>query len=658
MRVVLAVVFPLFAAAAPVPAQARELRLPALLSDHAVLQRGTAMRVWGHASSGAEVRATASWGHEASSRADESGAFELRLQPPDAVGPHEVTITSGAHTRTLRDLWFGEVWVCGGQSNMEWTLGPGVGKGIADWENEVAAADIPQIRVFDVPNVTSALLSFECDGAWKVCTPQNARTFSAVGYLFGRELQRELDVPIGLIVSCWGGTVAEAWTPEPTLVALGDFADGLEKVKVARTALAARPISVDQLLWVAALHDKDPGEKGGWKDAGFDDAAWPNAQVPGPWDGEMAQFDGAAWYRRAVEVPAAWAGKDLCVSLGAIDDLDTAWFGGVRIGGMETGEPWSTPRTYTVPGKDVRAGKTTLVVRVIDTGGAGGFTGTPSDLWFGPADDEKARKALAGAWRMHKGASMQTLGAWPHKEGLGPNTPTVLYNAMIAPLANLAIRGAIFYQGESNVGAPLLYRRLFPAMIGAWRQTFRLPEMPFYYVQIAPFEYGARGPLAAFLREAQAMAMSSVAHVGMAVTMDIGDPKDIHPLNKQDVGKRLALWALADTYGRTEIDPHGPTLSGHTVVGDSVRLEMQHASGLTTKDGGPPQHFTVAGEDRVFHPAQARIENGAILVRSDAVRQPVAVRYAFGSADAGNLVNGSGLPASSFRTDDWPPPLK
>lgn len=644
------------AAAASGP-RAQELSLPPLLSDHAVFQRGVPMRLWGKAGKGAEVRATTSWGHEASSLAGADGDFELRLQPPDAPGPHEVTLASGGAAFILHDIWFGEVWVCGGQSNMEWTLGPGVGRGIADWQREVAAADLPQIRLFDVPNVTSPVVKTECGGEWKVCSKGAAGSFSAVAYLFGRELHRELGVPIGLIVSCWGGTVCEAWTPESTLVELGEFTDGLAKVRAARSAPAGPSLASRQAQWFADLQRKDPGEGGGWMAASFADGEWASVQVPGQWAGDLANFDGVVWYRRSVEVPASWAGRDLVLSLGPIDDLDTVWLGGERVGGMEAGAPWNTARTYTVPGKLVRGGKTVLAVRVVDTGGGGGFIGAPGQMWLGPAGDDKARVALAGDWRMRKGADMGALGEWPRQDALGPNSPSVLYNAMIAPLARAAVRGAIFYQGESNVGVPVLYRRLFPAMIGAWRSAFDQPTLPFYYVQIAPFDYGAaRNVHAAMLREAQAMTMNSTEHTGMAVTMDIGNPKDIHPLDKQEVGRRLSLWALAKTYGRTDIDPEGPTLRQHVVEGDRVRLQFTHARGLTTKDGGPPLNFTLAGEDRVFHPATASIEGEAVVVHCPEVAHPVAVRYAFSGPDVGNLVNGAGLPASSFRTDDWPPP--
>lgn len=623
-----------------------------------VAQRGAPMLVYGQAAPGAEVRVSSSWGHEASSRADAGGYFELLLQPSDKPGPHELTVKSGDAVQMVRDLWFGEVWVCGGQSNMEWTLGPGVGPGIADWQAEAKAAALPAIRMFTVPKVTAAAPRDTCDGSWQVCSPEAVKRFSAVGFLFGRELHRELGVPIGLLSCNWGGTVAEAWMPEARLRAFGEFEDGLAAVRAARERKAEEPtLAARQAAWFDNLRKVDTLEAAGAAALGFDDSAWRDAKLPGAWSGELGEFDGVVWYRRSLEIPAAWAGRALTLSLGAIDDLDTVWLNGQRVAGSESGEPWNVPRRYTIAADAVRGGNAVLVVRVVDTGGGGGFIGDADELWLAPADTPANKLSLAGAWRQQVGAAMAKLGGWPRQTGLGPNTPSVLWNGMLAPLLRHKVRGAIFYQGESNVTRPEQYRRLFPALIEAWREGFAEPAMPFYYVQIAPFEYGGKsGELAAYLREAQTMAMAALPHTGMAVTMDIGDPRDIHPTNKQDVGKRLALWALAKTYGKSEIDPAGPMFAAAAVEGDAMRVTLVHAEGLRTRDGQSPSHFTLAGADRKFHPAQATIEGETVVVRSAAVTTPVAVRYGFGSADMPNLQNGAGLPAPSFRSDDWPIP--
>jgi sialate O-acetylesterase len=635
-----------------------DVQLPAVLSDHAVFQRGKPLRIWGKVSALADVRVTTSWRHEASSRADDAGAFELVVQPADTAGPHELTVASANKSRVLRDLWFGDVWLCGGQSNMEWTLGPGVGPGIDHWEREVDGATDAQIRVFDVPNVTSPTPRADSGGSWVVCTPQAARSFSAVAYLFAREIRQHEKVPIGLLVSCWGGTPAEAWTPEAEMEKLGGFDKGLETMRAARGAPHELSLANKQANWFHALRSKDEGENNGFHLAALADSDWATVQVPGEWSGELAQWDGVVWYRRTLDIPKEWEGQELALSLGPVDDLDTVWFDGVNVGGLEAGNVATTARRYPIPSEAARAGVHHLVVRVVDIGGRGGFTGSAAQLWIGAGDDASRRQSLAGQWRLHKGAPLQKLGAWPRQEGLSPNLPSVLFQGMIAPLARLALRGVLFYQGESNASAPLVYRKLFPTLITAWRDTFGQPELPFYYVQIAPFGYGGdAGKRAAFLREAQTLAMEQVQHVGMAVTMDIGNPKDIHPGNKQDVAKRLALWALAKTYGKTEIEPSGPMLAGYSVEDGAMRLLFRNAKGLRSKEGGALTFFTIAGEDRVFHPAVATIEHGeTVLVRSDKVDKPVAVRYAFGAADTPNLVNGQGLPAPSFRTDDWPPP--
>lgn len=458
------------------PLAAQDLRLPAVLTSHAVFQRQQPVRIYGWAAPLADVFIEATWGPEISGRADGKGDFAVLLPPPDDQGPHTITVRSQLVTYLIEEVLFGEVWVCGGQSNMEWTLGPGVGKGIANWEEEAATAALPRIRLFSVPKVAAAGPQQDCGGRWLICSPETVKTFSAVGFLFGRELHRRLDVPIGLISCNWGGTVAEAWMPRADLQAFGEFDEALATLS-------------------------DPPEK------------------------------------------------------------------------------------------------------------------------------------------------------------LGPNVPSVLYNGMLAPITGFGVRGAIFYQGESNVGRPEQYRRLFPALITSWRRAFGRQAMPFYYVQIAPYGYGGKsGALAAFLREAQTATMSVLDDVGMAVTMDIGSPTDIHPLNKQDVADRLSRWALAKTYGQTDVVHSGPLLLRHEIDGNTVRLTFAHADGLKTRDGNAPSHFMVAGADRVFHPADAVIDGTTVVVRNADVGAPVAVRYAFGASDAPNLCNGAGLPAPSFRTDDWPPP--
>lgn len=637
---------------AALPAQG--LRLPSILSDHMVLQAGRPARIWGTTSPGQRVSIKPSWATAVDAHAGPDGEFAVEFPLPAAIGPHSLTISAAGETRTVSDVLVGEVWVCGGQSNMEWRLGGG----ILDWEKELAAADHPKMRFFDVPHMTSSSPKSDCVGEWVVFSPQTAKRFSACGYFFGRALHQALDAPIGLVGCNWGGTVVEAWMPEADVAAFGEFEAGLAAVRADRDAGPRAPLPEQQRAWFEHLTKVDPGERGGWQAESSDATAWTELAVPSLWAGELAEFDGVVWYRRVVEVPAAFEGRPLVVELGPIDDLDTCWWNGTVIGGNHSGEPHTAARRYVVPAERVLAGRATLVVRVVDTGGAGGFTGKPAGLRCHAEGDEGASVPLAGTWRVRRGALMSALGAWPRQAALGPNTPSVLYAGMVAPIQRLPVRGAIFYQGESNVGRAEQYRRLFPTMIESWRRAFGDPKLPFYYVQIAPFAYGGAGAqLAAYLREAQTQTMSLVDDVGMVVTMDVGNPRDIHPRDKQTVGARLAQWALSKTYARSETDPCSPLLAGFAAdgEGDAMRLRFAHAAGLRTRDGKAPSHFTIAGQDRVFHPAEASIDGETVVVRSAAVPHPVAVRYAFGAADEPNLVNGLGLPAPSFRTDDWPP---
>ncbi len=646
-------VLPALVAASPLAA---DVRLPALLSDGAVLQQQSDCPLWGRAEPGETIRVEASWTDAvALAVADADGRWRTTIATPAAGGPHVLTFR-GNDVVTVSDVLVGEVWICSGQSNMEWTLGPGVGDGIADHERLVAQADFPRIRLFDVANRSALAPADDCEGSWRACSPDTARTFSAIGYLFGRALHLELDVPIGLVSSCWGGTKVEAWTSAQALRATRWFGAELDRVVAARSDPASIDVRPLQEAWWRAFEEREPGLRERWERAELDDASWAGAPVPAPHSASgLGDHDGATWYRTRVDVPAAWAGEELRLELGPIDDADLCWWNGEPIGSTRTGG-WRQPRSYAVPAAAVRAGSNVLALCAIDVLGEGGFVGAPEQhALVRPSTDE--RIALAGTWRRRPSASLVELGAFPFHTWFTQNTPSALYNGMLAPLAPWAIRGAIWYQGESNLREARRYRTLFPALVADWRRAFGRGDFPFYYVQIAPFAYPHDEGHAAELREAQTSALT-VANVGMAVTMDVGEPYDIHPLDKEPVAERLARIALAETYGRADRPWQSPLPAGHAVDGASVRIAFEHCAGGLVARGGALTCFTVAGADRVFHAAEARIAPGghALVVSSPAVPAPLAVRFAWGAADEPNLFNSAGLPAPSFRTDDWERP--
>ena len=452
-----------------------EIKLPKLFGDHMVLQRETEANLWGWAAPGEEVKISLGEA-TATAKADDSGKWKTKIKTGAAGGPHELKF-KGTNEITLKDVYLGEVWIASGQSNMEWSVAAS-----ANPQEEANNAKHPLIRMIKVQKVPAVhpIDDIPVDpgtkkttptSGWAVCSPETVPTFSAVGYYFARHLSQELNVPVGIVNTSWGGTVCEAWTSKEALA-------NVRSLKY----MADRQVTVDP--------------------------AKPN-----------------------------------------------------------------------------------------------------------------------------------------------PNQPGVLYNGMLAPVIPLSIRGAIWYQGESNVGRAHEYATLFPTMIADWRARFGQGDFPFLFVQLAPYKYDG-SPKLAELWDSQLKSLA-VANVGMCVTTDITNINDIHPKNKQDVGKRLALWALANTYGQKDLVYSGPLYDSHEVEGNKIRIKFKHGTGLKAKDDKPLTHFQIAGEDEKFVDAKATIEGDTVVVTSEAVQKPVAVRFAWSPIAEPNLFNKAGLPASPFRTDNF-----
>ncbi len=630
---------------------ARPLLHP-IFSDHAIFQRGEPIPVWGWAEPGSTVAVTFA-GRTQSTTADSDGKWLLRLRALHAsTEPRTLTVTNETThaSATINDVLIGDVWLCSGQSNME------MGMLACNATNEVALANDPEIRLLTVPRLVAAKPVDTCECQWLPCSPDTIKQgvwggFSATAYFFGRELRRELNVPIGLIHSSWGGTVAEAWTSADGLAPLGDFDEALAQLH----AYADEKNPGDYLqLYEAWCQKKDSGTQQGWATAQHVD--WPSVQMPQPFEqAGLPGFDGMVWFHHEFDLPADWAGKNLTLEFGWVDDIDTTWVNGVKVGQMNRVD---RVRSYTVPASALHPGKNVITVRVLDTGGNGGFIGKPEEMHLAPAGDPSAKPlSLAGTWQMHESTPLSRLGTPPlAPDSNTPNVVTVLYNGMIAPLEPYAIKGAIWYQGESNADRARQYRRLLPAMIEDWRQHFGLGDFPFYIVSLAAFQPTNAVPRDnhwAELREAQAMTAKNVPNCGLALAIDIGDAGDIHPKNKQEVGRRLALAALAKTYGyRNEWS--GPWYRSMKVENGKIQICFDHVSNGLVARGGRLTGFAIAGEDRQFVWADAVIDGKTVIVSSPAVPKPVAVRYAWDINPVCNLYNQAGLPAVPFRTDDWP----
>lgn len=619
---------------------AQAVELPRIFADGMVLQRDQPVRVWGQTVPGARVR-VAFAGRDASTQAAADGRWSLVLPAQTAGGPHVMRIDDGTQPRVLRDVLVGDVWLASGQSNMEWPIAQS-----ADPEVEAARATDPQIRHFKIPKSWSGEPQAQLEGGeWIASSPQAAPKFSAAAHFFARELRKLTGVPIGIIDSTWGGSRIEAWMDAPSQgedpAALGAFVAALSQDDERALAQTRRNLA----RWPSL-----PVDDTGWQAASLDTSAWTPIRVPSLWEAVgWNGMDGVAWYRTTFTLTAEEAAAGVALGVGRIDDSDITWVNGTQVG--ETRMQYNLPRRYTVPATALRAGVNHVAVRVSDFGGGGGIHGEPAEVFVQPQGG-KAR--VLADWTFHP--ANVTVALVDDKN----QHPTLLYNRMIHPLQPYAIRGVIWYQGESNantVADARKYRTQFPAMIEQWRRQWQAPELPFLWVQLANFSSGAdRGDQSpwAVLRESQSATLSLPA-TAQVVTIDIGNPTDIHPLNKQDVGKRLALAARHVAYGESLVY-RGPVHTQVQFSGGRATVAFDDGgSALAVRGGGARVHgFALAGADRVFHSAEASLVDGRVAVRSDAVKTPVAVRYGWSDNPAeADLINAAGLPASPFRTDAW-----
>ncbi len=624
---------------------AQAIELPRVFSDGMVLQRGQPIPVWGKSAANAKVTLEFA-GSKVATQADASGAWRAELPAQAAGGPHVLRISDGAQVVEMGDVLVGDVWLASGQSNMEWPIAQS-----ADADAEIARATDPLIRHFKIPKSWEGEPQWQlAGGEWIASSPEVAGNFSAAAHFMARELRKSTGVPIGIIDSTWGGSRIEAWMDAATLGL--DAQAAADSVRGAREAdERTRQQTLQRLSrWPAGKADDSQ-----WAEPGFDTSDWIGIPVPDLWEASgWVGLDGVAWYRTTFELSEAEAAAGILLGVGRIDDSDITFVNGHRVGA--TTLQYNLPREYAVAPEALRAGTNHVAVRVTDTGGGGGIHGTAEALFVQPVGGDK--HGFASAWKFRVADAVVTMG-----DDNKNQFPTLLYNQMIHPLQPYPLRGVIWYQGESNafsVEEATRYREQFPAMIRQWRSQWNAPELPFLWVQLASFgtdvDVEMDGVVQtspwSVMRESQTatLALPATAEV---VTIDIGDEGDIHPRNKQDVGKRLALAARKVAHGETVVHS-GPSFVKATFAEDAAVVEFDvHGSALAVRGGGNDvQGFVLAGADGVFHPARAVIKDGRVVVRSGKVSAPVAVRYAWSDTPAdADLVETSGLPAAPFRSD-------
>ena len=622
-----------------------ELRVANIFGDNMVLQRDTKVAVWGWDEPGRNITVSA-LDKTAQARAGKDGKWMTHIGP-FSVGDPFVLRVSGSTEKSFKNVVAGEVWICSGQSNMEWPMVRSKNS-----REEQAAATYPMIRHVNISLSIHATPKDDTENTgWEVCSPASVGSFTGVGYYFARHLYRTLHVPIGLLSTSVGGSAIEPWISAKSLREHPDFDEFFARLDVfnADPAPVNKKYGLDYVAWKKAwasfFNDQKP-----WHVAELNDADWETMLLPGKFQERgLRNFDGMIWFRKKVRIPPAWIGKDLELFLGHIDDDDVTWVNGTKVGATKG---WKSARNYQVPGQLVTASEITIAVQVYDPQWQGGFHGY-KELLFLTLPGEKSI-SLAGGWKYCISKTMAEFPPPPKVPGIkSHNSPTALYNAMVNPLVPYTMRGAIWYQGEANVERANQYQTLFPLLIKDWREKWQ-KEFPFYFVQLANFMEISPLPQEsdwAELREAQSMTLS-VPRTGQAVIIDIGETKNIHPGNKQDVGKRLALHALANDYGK-DVVCSGPLYKSMQVEEGCIRLFFDHiADGLKSRDGKALSYFALAGADRKFVWADARIDGNTVVVSHRDIPNPVAVRYAWADNPEGcNLVNSAGLPASAFRTD-------
>ncbi len=644
-----------------------EVAMPKFFSDNMVLQRDVLIPIWGWANPNEAITVKF---HDQSktTTADSKGNWMLKLDVEKAGGPFQLII-SGENTIQINNVLVGEVWLCSGQSNMEWLVQYSLNA-----KQEIRTANYPNIRHIKVDKTINSLSQRDIsNGRWNICDSTTVGDFSAVAYFFARKLYNELSVPIGLINASWGGSNIETWISREGFESSEEFKEMICKMpKISFDSLyAERIFNASQKIEQIQKQKLSSFNEALFKKIDFDDNALPTLYQPKAWEAQsLGEFDGTVWIRKTIELTEDESKAQAEIHLTPIDDEDITFINGVQVGSMNI---WNAPRSYRIPSGILRTGKNVIVIKIFDGGGGGGMFGDAEGAKLILGDQEKS---LAGEWKF----LVESI----RVESNQNEFPSLCYNAMIAPLIPFALKGVLWYQGESNAERAFQYQTSFPLLIQDWRKKWST-EFPFYFVQLATYKTNGNsneGSDWAELREAQTKTLS-VAKTGMAVTTDIGNPDDIHPINKQPLGKRLADLALNNDYNRPRVC-QSPMYKSLVIKKNSAIVTFANEKSIltaTNKNGSPwsvssqttritnPSYpdstlqmsnsyevigFEIAGSDKVFYPAKGIIRGNTVIITSTEVPKPLAIRFGWkGDESECNLFNAEGLPAVPFRTDDW-----
>lgn len=622
-----------------------QIRLPKLISDNIILQRDQSVKIWGWATPDEKI--TVLFNKKSfKTTTSKNGKWELLL-PAQPAGTGHQMVLKGQNEIIIKNIAFGDVWLCSGQSNMTITM-----ERVKErFTNDIITANYPDIRYFFVPTTTNLNIPKEDfpQGEWKTANTKDIYTFGALAYFFARDIYTKYKVPIGIINSSVGGTPIEAWISEEGYKNLPDIQKTITQNKDTSyvNSINRRTLVTGTKTTVI----KDLGSIEHWENLDYKPKGWRNFNIPGYWEDQgIKDLNGVVWFRREFEVPKNWIGKPVKLFMGRIVDGDEIYVNGKKIGNTTYQYP---PRRYEIPSDLLKEGKNTFVIRVTNTSGKGGFV--PDKNYSMIANGEEID--LKGTWKYKVGEAYQPKNSSELSGGLvQQNQPTALYNAMIAPILPMKIKGFIWYQGESNTGNPELYKVLIPTLITDWRALWKDEKLPFLVVQLANYQdinYTPTESNWARLREAQNQALK-LPNTAVTVTIDLGEWNDIHPLNKKDIGKRLALSAQNIAYNEKKVIHSGPTFKSQTIENGKIILTFENvAEGIMSKDGEELRWFSVADSDKKFVWAKTRIVGkNQIEVWNEELKTPKYVRYAWqDNPEDVNFYNLVNLPASPFRTD-------